>query len=203
MSILASGSGNFKYKKLCVSENSKQQMYTKVQRIIGRLGLKMYYELYLDIMNVREDNTRSKGEKCYIQRMPLWKYYKESNRDKTEFKNRLAEVHDLTPAIGVKILIARFRSCIEKERKDFSSYTGSTKEFLLCLNDLRGELKKREKNTGDKKIDLEEYSKGKEHISRYKYDCEIMHTEINNLLEVKSKGLYFVCRIWKILRDVK
>eukprot|EP00924_Labyrinthula_sp_SR-Ha-C_P004276 snap_masked-scaffold_3-processed-gene-19.39-mRNA-1 protein AED:0.47 eAED:0.49 QI:0/0/0/0.25/1/1/4/0/1284 len=214
---LSCGFGNFEKIQKYVPGKSKQNIYTKLQRMIGRQRLKIYHGLHLDVMKLKDDNFKYKGVDYFVQRKQLnnnvvekrkWffklKYWKESEENMKKFKeDKFIEVHDLTSADGVKILLERLDNYEGEKWHGFPRYNGTIPEFKIYLKDLWGTLRCRERDIKSKLEDLKKYVNNGERMGKFVCGCLVKDTAVNNLLEIRCQELNFVANIWKIPKNVK
>eukprot|EP00924_Labyrinthula_sp_SR-Ha-C_P002389 snap_masked-scaffold_16-processed-gene-2.6-mRNA-1 protein AED:1.00 eAED:1.00 QI:0/-1/0/0/-1/1/1/0/2052 len=215
IAVLSCGFGNFEKIQAYVPGKSKQNIYTKLQRMVGRQSLKVYHGLHLDVMKLKDDNLKYKGVDYFVQRKQLsdkvvekkkwffkWRYLKESEENKKKFENKFIEVHDLTSADGVKILLTRVDVYEGEKWCGFPRYNGTITDFKIYLKDLWGKLKCREKDIQLKLDDLKIHVNNAEELENVVFGCQVNETAVNNLLEICCKELNFVANIWKIPKNV-
>eukprot|EP00924_Labyrinthula_sp_SR-Ha-C_P003155 augustus_masked-scaffold_15-processed-gene-0.43-mRNA-1 protein AED:1.00 eAED:1.00 QI:0/0/0/0/1/1/2/0/2053 len=207
--VLNHGFGNFAALKQYVPGKNKQQVYTKLQKLVGRQSLKAYHGLYLDVDVLKIDNLSMTGEEYYVRKklrdskqvemfevLIRWKYAVQHSKNFKKAKERKLKVFNLTNSEGVKLMLEYVKQDGNDLECCFPKFVGGRESFLIFLKQLWSDLRKREKDIGNK---LEEVRKNLYKIYAFPIrneEYEIKKCDTPNLIKVDFKELNCVAYIW-------
>eukprot|EP00924_Labyrinthula_sp_SR-Ha-C_P000042 augustus_masked-scaffold_60-processed-gene-0.71-mRNA-1 protein AED:0.69 eAED:0.69 QI:0/-1/0/1/-1/1/1/0/2071 len=207
--VLNHGFGDFIALKKYVPGKNKQQVYTKLQKLVGRQSLKVYHGLYLDVDVLRVDNLRMTGEEYCVRRIPRdskqvrmfevlikWKYATQHIKNFKKAKEKKLKVFNLTNTEGVKMMLEYVKQEDSSLDDCFPKFVGGKESFLLFLKQLWSDLRKREKDIEGKLEEVKESLCENYIFPMRNAEYEVRKCDTPNLVKVDFKELNCVAYIW-------
>eukprot|EP00924_Labyrinthula_sp_SR-Ha-C_P005510 augustus_masked-scaffold_62-processed-gene-0.16-mRNA-1 protein AED:1.00 eAED:1.00 QI:0/-1/0/0/-1/1/1/0/2107 len=208
--ILVVGFGDFQSIRKFVPGKTKQQLYTKIQRLVGRQSLKVYHGLKLDVRKLKQDNLRYTGCNYYIQSSPLaenkmllkkilfrWKYLRDHKKNEGKYKEKKLVVFNITYSEGVETMLKTVREKDSDLKNFFPKFNGSKDDFLCFLKNLWSDLKAREVIIGKRIQEVDTLLFKWEVIPQSFEGMRFIECETPNLIKVVDDELNCVFLRWK------
>eukprot|EP00924_Labyrinthula_sp_SR-Ha-C_P002665 snap_masked-scaffold_13-processed-gene-3.32-mRNA-1 protein AED:1.00 eAED:1.00 QI:0/0/0/0/1/1/2/0/1264 len=148
--VLRHGMGNFVEILKLVRGKNKQQVYTKLQRVLKRQSLELYHGLKIDIITVSKNNEslnnghyfklrmpRTEEQKLMERMLTVWRYSKAHCKHSKEGKS-LIPVYNPTTLEGLRVLLSAVKAHVKEglQWEAYPEWEGDLRNFLQTIHSL-------------------------------------------------------------------
>eukprot|EP00924_Labyrinthula_sp_SR-Ha-C_P016187 snap_masked-scaffold_4-processed-gene-21.51-mRNA-1 protein AED:1.00 eAED:1.00 QI:0/-1/0/0/-1/1/1/0/2106 len=209
--IMSFGMGDFQKIREYIPGKNKQQVYTKLQRMLMKQSLEEYHGLRIDILKVRNDNIKNAGGNYIKLKMSMtlqarkkraiftrWRYAKMHNANKNTSKH-LKVTFNVTTVEGLMKMKKYAVECKERNMKwdAYPQWSGSLEELILRVNNLVVNVQARHATIRDRLKTLNELVKVTDNLPVMDSEMKMEFSRTTNLVKVEDFKLNFICYLWK------